>query len=307
MNNALPQSYDSPQVSVLYPPPRASNFEDNPREYVPGQTVRNSYATQWYRFSVDGAHYALRPRKLSANPYRHLWPAPVGDEHPVWEVLDGFITGYWHPQGQPSDGVSRLAQQAALEGVLARLGVEATKVAMIDRHSRWLEPGVLLPGVSEEVAREVALELGEPAFIRIKGGELTVFPTEGYLHVGRGDYELIELEQAPCPMYLGYEATIPPVREGGPWVSRSMLVALLWSAHYSFAHHLVACEVCGGSTTYRPNGTEYAMEPSMVPASRYKYGYHTGSEDDVAVEPLAWNAPERNEEPDGFGVFRSSS
>lgn len=280
-----------PQVRPLYTPVRANNYRENPLECLPQETVMQSYSSQWYRFSIDGQHYVLRPRSTELYPLPDSWPAPLADDDPLKSSLEAFIIGYWHPQGIPSDGASRSAQQTLVDAVQSCVLGEVQMAAMLQRESRWVEPALLMTGISEAKAREIGELLGQPCIIRVARGSITIMSIRDSAHVGSYEYDLIPLEKAPCPMFVGYEAERLPEREGGPYVSRSMLVAGLWSAHYATAHQVLPCDICKKNPGAIPAQKKDANNPQWVPSSRYKYGFFTTWEDDRVVEPLKWNEP----------------
>ena len=280
-----------PQARPLYTPVRANNYRENPLECLPQETVMQSYCSQWYRFSIDDKHYALRPRSTHFYPFPDSWPAPLADDDPLKSSLEAFIIGYWHPHGIPSDGASRHAQQVLVDELRGNQLGEFHPAAMLHRESRWVEPALLVRGVVEDRARELGSLLGQPCIIRVSRGIITLVSTKGSSLLGSQEYDLIPLEKAPCPMFVGYQAERLPEREGGPYVSRSMLVAGLWSAHYATAHQVLPCDICKKNPGAIPAQKKDANNPQWVPSSRYKYGFFTTWEDDRVVEPLKWNEP----------------
>jgi hypothetical protein len=286
--NTSDQNHDSPPwASLLYSPVRVSNIQSSPKASLPGESLTQSYIRQWYRFSHEGFHYALRPTSSLTNPYNHLWPQPVGLDHPVRKQLRGFVMGYWHPEGTPSTSEGRAEQKALMQRVVRDQGLDVFMLTTFQRESQWVEPAVLVRGVSQEHAGEIARELGQKALVEITETRVLASLVDGHLPLGGYQWELHLLPEAPCPLSVGYEVINVPARAGGPWVSRSREVAALWQNHYALTHSLADCAACNKVQDAKPRGKAIALG-GVLPASRYKYSYVAGYEDD-AIPGLAWN------------------
>jgi len=287
-----------PLARLLYSPARASNLQENPSECLPGETLINSYVRQWYRFTLGGTHYALRPASAVVNPYNTYWPDPLAVDDEVRQQLQGYVLGYSHPDGVPSDADSLADQRALLERVVRQQTLDVVPMAILHRESQWVEPAVLVRGVTQDQAREIARTLGQRAFVEVNTTSTRAMLVDGYFPLGGYEWNLHKLPLAPCPLSLGYEVNVRPQREGGPWVSRSREIAALWQHHHAFTHAHIACDVCS-----RPGktGSKGAAIPlgSVIPASRYKYSYVSGFGDD-AVHGLTWNTPLMDEPAGGI-------
>ena len=257
-----------PWARPLYDPPTSSNARVIAEDYLPAEDVVHSYTSQWYRFRINGKHYAIRPVSTAVNPANVFWEglsAPTG--HPV-DLDSSFIMGYCHPRGIPSapDDVASLRERA--RELIRAEGGEPVEIVALHRGSRWLEPMFLVPTLQPEEAFRIADELGQPLVISLRNGYHRATEPNGQERGEASAWHLLELPLAPCPMSLGYEVEHSPTRDGGPWVSRSMVIAGEWQLHFDWAHSLLACEPC--QTRVAEKGRAIMLNP-WSPPSRYKY------------------------------------
>jgi hypothetical protein len=68
-----------------------------------------------------------------------------------------------------------------------------------------------------------------------------------------------------CPMRFGADAVC--VRQGGPFVSRSIEVATFWERHRALLVSALGCSVCEGGVV-DGNGRPIALVSSFVPSRR---------------------------------------
>jgi len=232
-------------AKLLYAPDRNPIWPNE--DSLPHESVVRSYGTQWYRLDIHGEHFALRPQLAQDAPFNEHWPALDPVPLSVTSVLRGYIIGYCHPHGIPN----RLGETVELKeralGLARELGAQAIEVVALQRESQWVEPMLLVPGITSEAAREMAVKLGQPVVVAVGEDRISVVQVDGTPRVGGYAWKLVPLLQAPCPMSLLCDGTEAPKREGGPWVSRSMAVAGMWQLHQSYSHSLLACKPCGDS------------------------------------------------------------
>ena len=261
---------DKPWASLLFDPPRVSNKHTAMEDYLPGKSILSSYANQWYRFSVNGRHFAIRPQSTAHKPLAHYWPKPMRVTQDLQPLLDGWIIGYLHPNGSqsPVEDVSQLRSQVL--STISGVAPTPLDVVAIQRDSQWLEPMLLIHGITEENAQVIATQMGQRFLVRISKDWLRVYDTQGNWSHSGAKWDLIHLHQPPCPMSIGYEVSEKPTNPGGPYVSRSMVVWGQWTSHHTFTHSLLDCTPCDTST--EPfNSTPEGEKEHWLPASRFSY------------------------------------
>ena len=261
---------DTPWASLLFDPPRSANTTFVMEDYLPTESILASYANQWYRFSVNGQHFAIRPQNTTHKPLAHYWPKPTPVPQDLQPVLDGYIIGYLHPNGSPSpvEDISQLRRE--ILSTISGVAPTPLDVVAIQRDSQWLEPMVLIHGITEEKAQEIATHMGQRFFVQISKDWLRVYDTEGNWRHSGAKWNLTRLNEPPCPMSIGYEVSEKPTNPGGPYVSRSMVVWGQWVSHHAFTHSLLDCTPC--DTTATPiNSTTQGEKEHWLPASRFSY------------------------------------
>ena len=262
----VPEGITREWAKLLYAPDRNPIWPSE--DSLPHESVVRSYGTQWYRLDIQGEHFALRPQLAQDAPFNEHWPALDPVPLSVARALRGYIIGYCHPHGIPN----RVGETAELKdkalGLVRELGARAIEVVALQRESQWVEPMLLVPGITSEAAREMAVKLGQPVVVAVGEDRISVVQADGTPREGGYAWKLVPLLQAPCPMSLLCDGNEAPKREGGPWVSRSMAVAGMWQLHQSYSHSLLACKPCGDSV---PEPGRAIMLSEWIPASRYKY------------------------------------
>jgi len=277
-----------PLASLLYHPGNPGNLRWILEDSLPDETVVRSYSRQWFRFTYEGQHYALRPTDLAVNPYNGMWPVAGTVPQSLMDRLPLFIIGYWHSGGKPSDGQSRHTQESLARLLASDSGATFVGDAVtFQKDSRWVEPALLLVGVTDADAAQMAEKLGQPAYVKVgsKRAESHFVGDHSARRSGGYAWQLSALDREPCPMSLGCETEVAPKRQGGHWGSQAMAVAAMWQAHFALTHQLVGCHPCsGGSSGGRApeKGRALAMH-EILPASRYGFMRFPGSARDQEV------------------------
>ena len=263
-----------PVARLLYSPSEGKNHSDDPLRGLPKEHLVVSYERQWYRFEFGGKHYALRPAEGALAPTNAWWPQPVAIPDELEPLLKGFIIGSWHPDGVTSNQSERDVLYRQLVEKVHDAGGAALALVTLQGGSQWVEPALCVSGIDEDTAREIAIHAGQGAFIQMADGWHRPIILAGTSASGYR-WQLLELPGAPCALSLGCELQYRPEREGGPWVSRSMLVAGMWSFHHKLTHSLLSCDPCRTRARLAPGATEVPgasiMLVEVLPASRFTY------------------------------------
>ena len=232
--------------------------------------IAESYRTQWYRLSANGRHVALRPRSAEHND---LWSRGGRTPRLLAGLAGQHIITWAHVPGTLSTTEARQVRKERLLKLADQLSVAWTPIALFADRSQWLEPAALVT-CSWEQARQLA-EVNRQVAI----GQFVVSGVYWW-HSLAGTYFTEDSESftpllesswlnAPCPMSRRPETNLPVKREGGPGTSRGHAVAAMWSAHSSWAHSLVDCEVHSGRRPiHRERGRAIPLS-EVTPASRF--------------------------------------
>jgi hypothetical protein len=249
-----------------------------------------SYERQWYRFEFGGKHYALRPADSALAPTNAWWPQSVAVPDELAPLLTGFIIGSWHPGGVTSNHSERDILRRQLVDKVHSVGGTAVALVTLQGGSQWAEPALCVSGIDEATAREIAEHAGQGAFIQMEESWRRPIILSGTKASGYR-WQLVELPGAPCALSLGCELQYRPEREGGPWVSRSILVAGMWSFHHRLTHSLLSCDPCRTGAPLAPGAREVPgaliMLVEVLPASRSTY-IATQREGDGPPARLYW-------------------
>jgi hypothetical protein len=292
-NTPRPEAF--PVAHLLYAPARGGGFGSDPLSALPREDLLTSYERQWYRFEWEGKNYALRPSEEALAPSNPLWPEAHTPEGEVARRLEGaYILSAWHPEGVTSNQSERGVLWNTLLGLVEDTGLPSLVMTALQGGSQWVEPVILVTGMSSDKARELTVALGQQVAVAVEGGWhrpqlLDGSPAEAYA------WSLHLLPGAPCAMSLGCEVTFSPQRVGGPYGSRAIEVASLWSQHRRHTHQLLACDPCrSGASVATVSGKDISGAPialsEVFPATRYTYSYH----ERVGEEPptrLGWAGP----------------
>lgn len=239
------QALEKPWASLLWDPSKSGNQTFVMEDYLPGESILASYANQWFRFSIDGRHFAIRRKGGEHEAFSHLWPHQIAVPKELESRLEGWLIGYMNPDGSPSprEAVSERLSQAL--AVAAGPGCHILHVVAIQRDSQWVEPMLMVSGISLEEAQHIAREMGQHFIVELGKEWLRLHGTDDNWRQGGSRWHLIELDAPPCPMSLGYQVSEKPTNPGGPYVSRSMVVHGQWRSHHAYTHDLLDCSACG--------------------------------------------------------------
>lgn len=153
---------EKPWARLLYDPPKSSDAGYVMEDFLPPEDIPSSYSTQWYRFRLNGKHYAIRPQHPARNTHGALWGEVSPPEESHLDLEGVAIIGYLHPGGIPSlpDGRHQLREKAV--SAVSSAGYEPVDIVALHRDSRWLEPMLLIPGIPTEEAGPIATTLHQP-------------------------------------------------------------------------------------------------------------------------------------------------
>ena len=232
--------------------------------------IARSYRTQWYRLQANGRHLALRPRGAEHN---ELWSAGGRTPRVLASLAGQHIITWAHVPGTPSTRAARQARKEHFLRLVDRVSLSRTPIALISATSRWIEPAALvdcsweqalqLAEANEQLAIGQFVTTGVYWWHSLAGSEFNG-ESESYTSLEESSWSV-----APCPMSRGPEATHPVKREGGPGTSRGHAVAAMWSAHSSWAHAVVECEIhSSGRPAHRERGKALPLS-EITPASRF--------------------------------------
>lgn len=233
------------QIRMLMP----ANFEDDAAgtTYGLNETLSESYRTNWIRFELEGAAYALIPVSDPISLEGQLEIDPQGDSTSakVWDATIGFVLTNSHPGGQVQFPAEEEALQLALQSDIAAKGsIEQLEVFALHRRNRWVEFASLAK-LDLDSANELARKWRQAAFLEVKRGYVQVHSVSPEVEAGSYPVRLVRLAAKPCPMREGLEQQYVCKLWGGPWVSKSMTAAYNWRAFQERSVALLGCGPCG--------------------------------------------------------------
>jgi len=264
------ETLDKPWASFLWDPDHPDNATYVMEDFLPGESIHASYANQWFRFTFNRRHFAIRRKGGKHDAFAHLWPQPIDVPEELENLLGGWLIGYMNPEGAPSrrEAVADLRSQAL--AIAEGPDRHVLDIVAIQRDSQWLEPMLLVSGISEQEAQHIARETGQHFLLKLEKEWLRIHGLDQKRRTGRSKWHLIELDLPPCPMSLGYQVSEEPTNPGGPWVSRSMVVHGLWRSHHGYSHDLLDCEACRTRSADFSKNRERGVD-HWLPATRFSY------------------------------------
>jgi len=269
-----------PVANLLYAPSRAGGISSRPDAGLPREDLLTSYERQWYRFEWEGRHYALRPNDDTIAPFNPLWPAPCAPGGDLAKRLSaGFILSAWHRQGVTSNQSQRHSQWNMLRELVKKTGTPHMVMGALQSGSQWVEPVLLASGMTGEQARLISQKMGQRVAIELAQGQHRPHILGGP-RARSYSWALHPLPAAPCALSLGCEVSYSPKKVGGPYGSRAIEVASLWSAHRRLSHDILPCSPCrSGAPVATLSGKDISGVPlaltEVLPATRYTYSRHT--------------------------------
>ncbi len=225
-------------------------------------TLHESYETQLHMWQRGAQRSVLRTGAL-------LPPPDPSSREPI--VL--WLLSAWNGHGRPQTLRDNESANVALAEAIADAGGEVRDlVATVAPDHSWVEDSLLFTGIGPDVVHRLALEFGQPAFVAMGFGTVTIVPT-GL----RDDVHLVTLESeeltvdATCPMRSDAASSGRCVMRGGPWTSSSIHAAAIWSTHRELMLTRLGCAPCGGGTEPilgGPTGRPVSLGDVFLP-SRY--------------------------------------
>jgi hypothetical protein len=178
MNHFDKEHYsEQPAAKLLYTYPDVLPGTSTHKKPETLPLIPDSYLTQWYRVSIGGREFALRPVDNSWE-MDELWPEAVSAaESPAEsDMLSGFVVGYWNADGDPSNAQARAEQSEKATGLAVDITDEAIALVTCERDNRWFEPALLLPGIERGQAQTLARELGRPLRCALIDSDVLISP-----------------------------------------------------------------------------------------------------------------------------------
>lgn len=153
------------------------------------------------------------------------------------------------------------------------------RVVIFPTGREWAEVGALILNGTQEQVCALALRHGQERVLRWDSDGLVSVPTQFDDHSRGEPATCLMLGRATvgCPMRFG-DGSRTCIRQGGPWVSRSMQVAVVWEAHRALLVDALGCSVCGGGQV-SVDGGPVAMVDLFTP-SRHR-GWQWAPRSDV--------------------------
>jgi hypothetical protein len=176
----------------------------------------------------------------------------------------------WNPGGVSTSLGQNVAHREELEyDVLAAGGVFTVGAAHAPTLA-WAEEVLVVRGLTDEVAAQVAATHGQPALWRFASGRMTVLGSANAAPLAEVEVTATRVERLPCVMPRSQpEPDEVCIRAGGPWTSRSIHAAAYWTRDRNDLLAVLGCDVCGhGRRTGGVPGRPLMVHQWSV-ASRY--------------------------------------
>ena len=250
------------QVKVPYPPDRYERDEGRLRE-EPEVSVQESYRRNVIRVALPGAAIIdVVPAAAGGQVTSSMAPAKIfGAGSPVW-IVSGC-----NAFGRLSTPDDQASTSNALVQYLKPMGWTLHPAVLMAPGRQWVETGVVVLGPSRDEILSTARYHGQDAVLL--WDEYGVRTIATGLADDVADSPAVAVATSPallgCPMRFG--ADVRCVREGGPFVSRSMEVAASWQGHRALLVSAFGCTVCDGGFV-DGRGGPIALVSSFVPSRR---------------------------------------
>ena len=211
------------QVQVPYPPDRYDRDEGRIRE-EPEVSVQESYRRNVIRVALPGAAIIdVVPAAAGGQVTSSMAPAKIfGAESPVWIVSGCNAFGRLCTLGDQAATTEVLVEQFDSNGWTWHPAV------LMDPGRQWVETGAVVLGPSRDEMVSTALYHGQEAVLLWDEHGIRTIATGLADDVVDGPPVAVATSSAllGCPMRFGADAVC--VRQGGPYVSRSIEVAELF-------------------------------------------------------------------------------
>jgi hypothetical protein len=248
------------QVQVPYPPNRYDREKGRIR-LEPEVPVQDSYRLNTIRVGLPGPT-VIDVIPAPAGQASSVDPGTVfGAESPVW-IVSGC-----NAFGRLSTPDDQASTSNALVQYLKPMGWTLHPAVLMAPGRQWVETGVVVLGPSRDEILSTARYHGQDAVLL--WDEYGVRTIATGLADDVADSPAVAVATSPallgCPMRFG--ADVRCVREGGPFVSRSMEVAASWQGHRALLVSAFGCTVCDGGFV-DGRGGPIALVSSFVPSRR---------------------------------------
>ena len=236
-------------------------------------SVQDSYRLNTIRVALPGrAPIDVVPATAGDQTVSSVDPDTVfGAESPVWIVSGCNAFGRLCTPADQASTSKVLFEDLKLKGWVC-------PAVLMAPGREWVETGVVVLGPSRDEIVSTARYHGQEAVL--------LWDEHGIRTIATGlagdvvDGPPVAVVTAPallgCPMRFG--ADVRCVRQGGPFVSRSMEVAASWEQHRALLVSAIGCTVCEGGVV-DGRGRAIALASSFVPSRRG--GWQWGP-------PLSW-------------------
>jgi len=248
------------QVRVPYPPDRYDRDKGRFRE-EPEVPPQDSYRFNTIRLALPG-RAAIDVTPATGDRASTVDPETVfGPQSPVWIMSGCNAFGRLSTPGNQASTSEILVQD------LKRRGWTCHPAVLIAPGRQWVETGAVVLGQSrDEILSTVRYHGQEAVLLWDEHGVRTI--TTG-LSRDVADGPAVAVTTSPsllgCPMRFGADARC--VRQGGPFVSRSMEVAAAWQLHRSLLVAALGCTVCDGAFV-DGRGGPISLVSAFVPSRR---------------------------------------
>ena len=252
----------SQQVKVPHPPHRNDPGKRRFRE-EPEVSVQDSYRLNTIRLALPGrTPIDVIPATDGAQTASSVDPGTVfGAESAVWIVSGCNAFGRLSTPGDQAATTEVLVEHFDSNGWTWHPAV------LLDPGRQWVETGALVLGPSRDEMVSKASYHGQEAVLMWDEQGIRTIATGLADDVVDGPPVAVATSSAllGCPMRFGADAVC--VRQGGPYVSRSIEVASFWEKHRALVVSALGCGVCQGGVV-DGNGRPIAGVSSFVPSRR---------------------------------------
>jgi Protein of unknown function (DUF3293) len=250
------------QVKVPYPPDRYDRDEGRLRDEL-AVSVQESYRRNTIRVALPGAAMIdVVPAAAGHQVTSSVAPATIfGAESPVWIVSGCNAFGRLCTLGDQAATTEVLVEQFDSNGWTWHPAV------LMDPGRQWVETGAVVLGPSRDEMVSKARYHGQEAVLLWDELGIRTIATGLADDVVDGPPVAVATSSAllGCPMRFGADAVC--VRQGGPYVSRSIEVATFWEMQRALLVFVLGCSLCRGGVV-DGNGRPIAVVSSFVPSRR---------------------------------------
>ena len=200
---------------------------------APREPLAESYARQHHLLPRGGQRYLLSPTE----------DGPAEQPPPVDAVR--HLVSAWHPRGRGSTFEECQQLHDRLRDELVGLGGDPEDVVGLAADRSWYEGTLAVAGLSDDEVLTVATRFEQAAVVRWDAESLTVLPT-GLLPsvvTSSSPWQLTPVARS-CPMRRDDDPSRRCRLVGGPYGSRAIHTACLWSAHRDVGLALLGCDAC---------------------------------------------------------------